>query len=78
MDDLLITGLSESLLKEFKAKLMNEFDMSDLGEMSYFLGLQFIQTSDFIYIQQSKYAKELLKKFQMEECKDVDTPLASN
>lgn len=50
VDDLLITGVDDNVLADCKAKLMREFEMSDLGEMHYFLGLQFIQSAESICI----------------------------
>ncbi|EOY01320.1 Cysteine-rich RLK (RECEPTOR-like protein kinase) 8 [Theobroma cacao] len=78
IDDLLITGLDDTTVTECKSKLMAEFEMTDLGEMHYFLGMQFIQHSTFICIHQGKYAIELLKRFYMKNSKAVETPLAAN
>ncbi|XP_021299232.1 uncharacterized protein LOC110427638 [Herrania umbratica] len=63
-------------LKEFKAQMKAEFGMTDLGEMPYFLGMEFKQMDDQIVIHQSKYAQDLLKKFNMSFCKPAPTPLA--
>jgi hypothetical protein len=52
-----------------------EFDMSMIGDLSYFLGLQVNQTSARIFISQEKYLKEMLKKFQMEDSSLVSTPM---
>jgi len=51
--------------------------MSMIGELSYFLGLQVNQLKTGIFISQIKYVKELLKKFTMEECKPISTPMKS-
>ncbi|EOY27180.1 Cysteine-rich RLK (RECEPTOR-like protein kinase) 8 [Theobroma cacao] len=76
--DLLIIGLDDTAVTECKSKLIAEFEMTDLGEMHYSLGMQFIQHSEFICIHQGKYATELLKRFHMENSKAVETPLAAN
>ena len=47
--------------------------MSLLGELSFFLGLQISQLDEGIFISQTKYIKEMLKKFRMEDCKPVST-----
>lgn len=47
--------------------MMEEFEMSDLGRMHYFLGLEVMQLDGGIFISQKRYAKEVLKKFRMEE-----------
>lgn len=51
--------------------------MSLLGEMNFFLGLQISQLNDKKIISQSKYIKEMLKKFGMEDCKPVRTPMVT-
>ncbi|KAK6122432.1 hypothetical protein DH2020_043823 [Rehmannia glutinosa] len=52
--------------------------MSMMGELNFFLGLQIKQCQEGIYISQSKYTKELLKKFGIEEGRTVSTPMATN
>ena len=52
-----------------------EFEMSMIGEFSYFLGLQVKQSFTGIFISQEKYLKEMLKKFQMEDSSTVSTPM---
>lgn len=54
---------------------MQAFEMTDLGLMSYFLGMEIKQGKNDIFICQKKYAREILKKFQIEECKGVSTPM---
>jgi hypothetical protein len=49
--------------------------MSMLGELTFFLGLQVSQLDKGIFISQTKYIKEMLKKFQMEDCKPMNTPM---
>jgi hypothetical protein len=53
----------------------NEFEMSLLGELSFFLGLQIRQSNQGIFISQTKYIREMLKRFGMEDCKSVITPM---
>jgi len=52
--------------------------MSMIGELSYFLGLQVNQLKNDIYILQIKYVKEMLKKFTMEDCKPMSTPMMTS
>src|SRR4051812_6549427 len=52
-----------------------EFEMSMMGELKYFLGIQINQTSDRTYVHQTKYVKELLKKFKLSESKEAKTPM---
>jgi hypothetical protein len=49
--------------------------MSMLGELSFFLGLQITQMSKGIFISQTKYIKYMLNKFEMEDCKPMNTPM---
>ena len=78
VDDLLVTGSNEELVKQFKVQMMQAFEMTDLGEMTFFLGLEIQKSQQGIFIGQQKYAKEVLKKFNMEDCKSVCTPLGQN
>lgn len=55
--------------------MMQAFEMTNLGLMTYFLGIEIKQSQNKVLICQRKYAKEILKKFQMEECKSVSTPM---
>jgi hypothetical protein len=56
----------------------NEFEMSLLGEISFFLGLQIRQRNQGIFISQTKYIREMLKRFRMEDCKPVITHMQTN
>ena len=67
-----------SLCEEFVTAMQGEFEMSMMGELSLFLGLQVKQTKDGIFLCQSKYCKEILKKFEMESCKEASTPMPSS
>ena len=72
MDDLIFTGNDEDMFKSFKESMKKEFDMSDLGRMKYFLGVEVVQNSDGIFICQRKYAKEVLERFCIEICNPVN------
>ena len=52
-----------------------EFDMSMMREIKYFLGMQIKQQKDGIHIHQEKYAKDLLKRFDMDKAKSISTPM---
>ena len=53
-------------------------EMSMMGELKYFIGLQIRQKNEWIYISQQKYIKDLLKKFSIQDCKPIATPMASS
>ncbi|KAJ9559520.1 hypothetical protein OSB04_004680 [Centaurea solstitialis] len=63
------------LIEEFKISMKSEFEMSDMGEMHYFLGVQVVQTEMGIHICQKKYAREILTRFNMEDCNSVKNPI---
>jgi hypothetical protein len=56
----------------------NKFEMSLLGELSFFLGLQIRQRNQGIFISQTKYIREMLKRFEMEDCKPIITPMQTS
>ncbi|XP_042939594.1 secreted RxLR effector protein 161-like [Carya illinoinensis] len=65
------------MIEEFKQEMMKSFEMSDLGLLHYFLGMEVCQ-DDGIFISQKKYAEDLLKRFNVADCKLVATPLIAN
>jgi hypothetical protein len=77
VDDLFLTGV-EKLIDECKKMLASEFEMKDLGIMHYFLGLEVWQRPDGIFLNQGKYAVEILKRFGMMDCKAMPTPMVTN
>ena len=62
VDDLIFTGNDKEKFDEFKSSMKDEFDMTNLGRMKFFLGVEIVQNPDGIYIHQKKYALEILKK----------------
>ncbi|KAK6126820.1 hypothetical protein DH2020_039438 [Rehmannia glutinosa] len=78
VDDIMFGATNDSLCKKFSKLMQGEFEMSMMGELNFFLGLQIKQCQEGIYISQSKYTKELLKKFGIEEGRTVSTPMATN
>ncbi|CAL2259665.1 unnamed protein product [Prunus armeniaca] len=75
VDDLIFTGNDESMFVEFKRSMMLEFDMTDLGKIRYFLGIEVMQRTDGIFISQKKYALEVLEKFGMNKSNPVLNPI---
>ena len=78
VDDLIYTGTNQQMVEEFKSAMMKEYEMTDLGLMKYFLGIQVQQSKGEIFISQEKYLEDMLKKFHMKDCKPVSTPMALN
>ena len=56
----------------------NEFEMSMIGELSYYLGIQIKQLRNDTFVSQGKYIKDMLKKFGMDDAKSVSTPIGTN
>lgn len=75
VDDLIFTGDDETMMSEFKNSMLREFDMTDLGKMRFFLGIEVLQKCDGIYICQKKYALDVLRRFGMIDCNSVSTPI---
>jgi hypothetical protein len=58
--------------------MTSEFEMSMIGELSYFLGLQIKQIKNGIFVSQGKYIKDMLKKFGLDDAKSISTPMGTN
>ncbi|CAJ2656651.1 unnamed protein product [Trifolium pratense] len=58
-----------------KQSMMKEFEMTDLGMMKYFLGIEVVQSAAGIFICQKKYAQEVLERFKMDDCNPVQIPI---
>ena len=78
MDDIIFGATNEKMCEEFASCMENEFEMSLMEELNFFLGLQIKQHKDGIFINQSKYIKDLLKRFGLENCKAFGTPMSSS
>ncbi|GJR16117.1 putative RNA-directed DNA polymerase [Tanacetum coccineum] len=63
------------LIEEFKVLMKAGFEMTDMGEMEYFLGVEVIQDEHGIYLSQRKYAREILKRFNMGNCNSMKNPI---
>ncbi|RVW13534.1 hypothetical protein CK203_101460 [Vitis vinifera] len=63
---------------EFSKCMHSEFEMSMMGELNFFLGLQIKQLKEGTFINQAKYIRDLLKRFNMEEAKTMKTPMSSS
>ena len=63
------------MCKSFSELMQGEFEISTMGELKCFLGLQIKQQKDGILIHQEKYAKDLLKIFNMDKAKSISTPM---
>ena len=75
VDDLVITGADLGEIDRVKLQLATSFDMKDLVDLHYFLGIKVIRTPEGILITQRHYVLSMLFKFGMADCKSVSNPL---
>ena len=77
VDDIILATKNECQMKEIKQKISNKFSATDMGELSYFLGVTVDQNTsqDCVWIGQPSYTKRIIEKFNMENCKPVSTPV---
>ncbi|GJY58386.1 retrovirus-related pol polyprotein from transposon TNT 1-94, partial [Tanacetum coccineum] len=78
VDDIIFGSTCEDMCDEFAKIMHDEFEKSMMCELNFFLGLQIKQMEDGIFFNQSKYIKEMLKKFGLEESKPMKTPMSSD
>ncbi|GJT06268.1 putative ribonuclease H-like domain-containing protein [Tanacetum coccineum] len=74
VDDIIFGSTNKAWCEEFKVLMKGEFEMSAMGEMNFFLGLQVKQLPDGIFISQDRYVKDMLTKFDMESVRTATTP----
>ncbi|GKA14443.1 putative ribonuclease H-like domain-containing protein, partial [Tanacetum coccineum] len=75
VDDIIFGSTKKSWCDEFEALMKSRFQMSSMGELTFFLGLQVKQKEDGIFISQDKYVAEILKKFDFMSVKTASTPI---
>nr|GEV28658.1 ribonuclease H-like domain, reverse transcriptase, RNA-dependent DNA polymerase [Tanacetum cinerariifolium] len=75
VDDLIITGTPKKEIDKFKAQMEEKFEMSDLGLLAYYLGIEVTQTDGDISIRQSAYANKILKEAGMIYCNETLIPM---
>ncbi|GJU74791.1 retrovirus-related pol polyprotein from transposon TNT 1-94 [Tanacetum coccineum] len=77
VDDIIFDFTSQSLCDDFEKIMHDEFEMSMMGELNFFLVLQIKQMENEIFFNKSKYIKEMLKKFGLEDFKPTKTPMST-
>ncbi|GJW25154.1 retrovirus-related pol polyprotein from transposon TNT 1-94 [Tanacetum coccineum] len=78
VDDIIFSSTCQEMCDDFAKIMHDEFEMSMMGELNFFLGLQIKQMEDGIFFNQSKYIKEMLKKYGLEYSKPMKTPMSSD
>ncbi|GJS68925.1 retrovirus-related pol polyprotein from transposon TNT 1-94 [Tanacetum coccineum] len=76
VDDIIFGSTCQEMCDDFAKIMHDEFEMSMMGELNFFLGLQIKQLDDGIFFNQSKYIKEMFKKFRLEDSKPIKTPMS--
>jgi hypothetical protein len=77
VDDIIFGGSSHSLVSSFQEMMESEFQMSMIGELTFFLGMHVKQTKQDTFVHQAKYTKDLMKKFNMVELKPLSTLMST-
>ncbi|GJW85244.1 retrovirus-related pol polyprotein from transposon TNT 1-94 [Tanacetum coccineum] len=77
VDDIIFASTDPKDCDRFSNEMSSKFQMSMMGQISFFLGLQISQNPKGIFINQSKYANEILKKFDLHKSDSIDTPMGS-
>jgi hypothetical protein len=77
VDDIIFGGSSHTLVSRFQEMMESEFQISTMGELTFFLGIQVKQTKKCTFMHQAKYTNDLMKKFNMAELKSLSTPMSS-
>lgn len=78
VDDMVITGSDKEEMIRLRERLFHEFEMKDLGELKYFLGIEVLRSKIGLFISQKKYILDLLVEVGMLDCKLSDTSVAAN
>jgi hypothetical protein len=77
MGDIIFGGSSHALVAKFSETMSRKFEMSMMGELTFFFGLQIKQTREGTFVHQGKYTKDLLRKFDMGEAKPLLMPMST-
>ncbi|AAF67366.1 Hypothetical protein T32B20.i [Arabidopsis thaliana] len=78
VDDLLVTRSSLRMILEFKKEVSTKFEMSDLGRLTYYLGIEVLQHENGIILSQERYVNKILEETKMDGCNAVHIPMCAN
>ncbi|GKF57536.1 putative ribonuclease H-like domain-containing protein, partial [Tanacetum coccineum] len=78
VDDIIVGSTKKGLCTNFEKLMHKKFEMSSMGELTFFLGIQVAQKDDGIFISQDKYMDEILKKFGFLTVKTASTPMETS
>jgi hypothetical protein len=77
VDDIVFGGSSHSLVARFAEVMSKDIEMSMMGELQFFLGLQIKQAKEGTFVHLAKDTKDILKKFKMDDLKPLSTPMST-
>jgi hypothetical protein len=77
-DDIIFDSTNQSFCDEFSKIMIDRFEMSVMGELRFSLGFQIKQLEDVTFLSQTKYTRDILKKFGMDKAKPIKTPMGTN
>lgn len=75
VDDLFVTGTNLDVINKFKREMASKFEMSDLGKLTYYLGIKVHQNQNGITLNQTSYAQKILEEAGMKDCNPIHTPI---
>nr|GFC35026.1 hypothetical protein [Tanacetum cinerariifolium] len=75
VDDIIFGSSNPQLCREFEALMHKKYQMSAMGELNFFLGLQVLQKEDGIFLSQNKYVGDILKKIRYSDVRSSNTPM---
>jgi hypothetical protein len=78
VDDIIFGSTNQKSCEEFSRVMTQKFEMSMMGELTYFLGFQVKQLKDGTFLSQTKYTQDLLKRFGMKDAKPAKTPMGTD
>jgi hypothetical protein len=78
VNDIIFGSTNQKSCEEFSRVMMQKFEMSMMGELTYFLGFQVKQLKDDTFISQMKYTQDLLKRFGMKDANPAKTPMGTD
>jgi hypothetical protein len=78
VDDIIFGSTNDKLCEEFSGIMTKRFEMSMMGELKFLLGFQIKQMKEGTFLYQTKYVKDMLKRFDMADSKPIKTPMALN
>ena len=79
VDDIIFGGSTNELVSRFAEQMSSEFEMSMMGELQFFLGLQTKQMMEGTFVHQAKYTRDMLKKYNFDgDLKPQTTPMSSS